>query len=537
MKNDKISSTKIKNYYTFIIWSVLLATLPVVICLIRFLATGDSFAEIWPAGSTWNDEAFYFKQTEGIVTHGVPQGYFGYNESRAQLLSFGAWVPIILAPQALFGKIFGFGVFTPFIFNICIMACSLLIFGLLAKIELGAMSSIYLSLFVFIPLSRFTFSYMPEIMIISLCIVLFGLYLSAVEKPHFVKDLLMYLILVYLVILRPYLAVLFLFPVMAAFRRHGKTKLLFIFLCLLCIGAALWGYSFFTDKFTAPYMEDIYTDWFHKVFTHGPRTVYNEVMERLRYNFALMGFRMQQSVDSLDAVGGYYTVYIILSFMVLLSSPITLLSIKLQASEEEKSNSSTYQKVFLYILVFLAQASVLLAMAALYNIADGYRHLICFIVLDILLLLSEKNIFASFKFFSVGVCIVLSVFFFLVKGDIPDSYSIPTLDRKDPKRTELALSQEKLKKEMPLTEGISWDNTVDIMYLPEADLGVYYAVPAGYGINMCERSFLFDNISSLKSGFVIIPAGDALTDILSRNGYVKLTDITGGYSVYKRSDR
>ncbi len=220
-KNNK--SLRSKNAdYLFILWAVLLASLPVLSAMVRLMATAHGFSEIWPIGSSWNDEAFYFKQTESIVSYGLPQGYFGYNESSAASLSFGAWAPIILIPGAIWGKLFGYGMLSPYIFNVVFLSLCLLGFGILKKIGLADMSMLYLIFFSFAPLSRYMFSYMPEIMIIGLVIVLLGLFESSREKAFWVKDIFIFLILVYLVTIRPYLAVLFIMPALLSFERKGK---------------------------------------------------------------------------------------------------------------------------------------------------------------------------------------------------------------------------------------------------------------------------------------------------------------------------
>ena len=64
-----------KRYLTMI-KAVLLALLPVLCCLVYCAAQGRSLAEVYLPCSEWNDELFYYKQVEGIVNFGYPQGYF-----------------------------------------------------------------------------------------------------------------------------------------------------------------------------------------------------------------------------------------------------------------------------------------------------------------------------------------------------------------------------------------------------------------------------------------------------------------------------
>ena len=45
---------------------------------------GVPLGRIYLPASAWSDEVYYAKQLSAVVTHGVPQGYFGFNESHAR---------------------------------------------------------------------------------------------------------------------------------------------------------------------------------------------------------------------------------------------------------------------------------------------------------------------------------------------------------------------------------------------------------------------------------------------------------------------
>ncbi|MCR4617986.1 MAG: hypothetical protein K5669_07355 [Lachnospiraceae bacterium] len=491
------------------------------------LYNNASFADIWPISSTWNDEAFYYKQTQGIVDYGIPQGYFGYNESRAQQLTFGAWAPVILYPCAVFGKIFGFGFNAPYIFNIIFLSAALLVFGLLSHIKLKEASILYILLFAFFPISRFTLSYMPEIMMIGLVILLYGLFLSSVKKLLPIKDILIYLILTYLVIMRPYLATLFVFPLYLAFKRTGKKKLFYAVACVLIALISLVLYSKINDKFTAPYIGDVYIDYFSKVFTHGPRTVFNEVVQSLDSNMRLMLFRIGKAFNGLDSVGGYYLCFIISSLLVATLGILGFIgkAFKGIASKNKKNNSPvTYDSKavspLLYLLVFVAQLSVLLAVLILYNVADGYRHLVVFIVLDIFIMCMDKHISAYVKLPLQAVCAAAFILFFLVKADIPD-YKLPVIKNSSPEREQFYSHAKEINEILSLTDEISWDNTVDVLPSSSENLECYYLVPSGFGINLCEESYLESNINNLKSKYIILPADNTLCSKLIDIGYTK----------------
>lgn len=89
-----------KRYVT-LIKAALLALLPLLCAMARCAVQGGSIGQVYLPGSQWNDELFYYKQVEGIITYGYPQGFFGFNESHALKLSFAAWSPVLVFPLSL----------------------------------------------------------------------------------------------------------------------------------------------------------------------------------------------------------------------------------------------------------------------------------------------------------------------------------------------------------------------------------------------------------------------------------------------------
>ena len=67
---------------------------------------GVPLGKIYLPASAWSDEVYYAKQLSAVVTHGVPQGYFGFNESHAEIGRFAAWGPAVFYLYAIPGLIF-----------------------------------------------------------------------------------------------------------------------------------------------------------------------------------------------------------------------------------------------------------------------------------------------------------------------------------------------------------------------------------------------------------------------------------------------
>ena len=59
--------------------------------------------DIYLPASSWSDEVVYSKQLSAVVEYGAPQGYFGFNESHADIGTFAAWGPAIFWLYAIPG--------------------------------------------------------------------------------------------------------------------------------------------------------------------------------------------------------------------------------------------------------------------------------------------------------------------------------------------------------------------------------------------------------------------------------------------------
>ena len=70
------------------------------------LVYGVPFGQIYLPASAWSDEVYYVKQLSAVVTHGAPQGYFGFNESHAEVGRFAAWGPAVFY---LYGRASDYG--------------------------------------------------------------------------------------------------------------------------------------------------------------------------------------------------------------------------------------------------------------------------------------------------------------------------------------------------------------------------------------------------------------------------------------------
>ena len=113
--------------------ALLLALVPLLCCVAYCAAQGRWIWEVYLPSSQWNDELFYYKQVEGILSHGYPQGYFGFNESHALKLSFAAWSPVLVFPWVIWGLMFGWNLASPVLCNIFLLSLACFLYVWLVR--------------------------------------------------------------------------------------------------------------------------------------------------------------------------------------------------------------------------------------------------------------------------------------------------------------------------------------------------------------------------------------------------------------------
>ena len=268
-----------KNKRETVICASLLGLTPMIMALVYCAINGGAFSLPFLPDSGWNDELLYYKMTEAVLTKGFPTGYFGYNESHAEILSFATWNPLMLLGWVIFGKLFGWGLNSPYYSNIFYISCALFLFGLLTRIDkrkTGILIFLFLSLK---PIGRYLLSCTPETFVYSLIIICLGLCVSRINRKE--KITIGYVVavstlLILLIHFRPYLLLLFFLPIYCVYKakKSGVMNLQQVTgSFMLIIAAVLFSiisYVFVTKHFTAEYQEEsLYTDWIEAFFDGG----------------------------------------------------------------------------------------------------------------------------------------------------------------------------------------------------------------------------------------------------------------------------
>lgn len=118
-----------------------------------FLCYRTPLNEVWLPTTMNNDEALYNRQVVSVLTHGGPQGYFGYQESTADIGRYGTWGPLLIWAYALPGLLFGASVNVVLWCNLLLIAVGIAVFARCARLNYwqcialcGALFSIMLPL-------------------------------------------------------------------------------------------------------------------------------------------------------------------------------------------------------------------------------------------------------------------------------------------------------------------------------------------------------------------------------------------------------
>ncbi len=480
--------------------ALLLSLLPLAAGSLLCLFSGKTILDVYLPASEWNDEIIYYKQVEAVVNYGIPQGFFGYDESRALHLSFGTWNPVLLLPFMLWGLLFGWNLLSPILCNTVLMMFAVFFFVLLTKPDrrqTAALGILYLtSLFT----TRYMLSTMAETILIFYAVVFLGLCISYQEEEKNYKLVLSYILVVLMTLGRPYLLVFILFPAYLLFR---KNKVLGVLVTLLTILGSAGLYFAITANFCAPYFIDsVKTYWVQQYRLAG-------VWEGLKYTVkeVLKGALEFFSLCFLGVKGDTERSGLALQFLV------AFLVIGIQTVLDFIKKRK--KEFLLHGFLTGSFVVVLLALFLMYQLMAGSRHFVVFITMGFFVISRMEG-----KWF--GKILLTGALFSIIYIQVPEDLLYCQVPFQNGQReAELSLLEAQLEENMRMTgeEVPSFDNVV-IWTLSDNVNGkdtmtewqLLYAVPAGYGINCCSGGYVQTNFDTLKSRYLAVPAGGALDE-------------------------
>lgn len=492
-----------------LIKAVLLSLLPLLACVILCGVDGRFIWDVYLPLSEWNDEIFYYKQVEAMVEYGIPQGYFGFDESRAQYLSFGAWNPLILVPYVVWGWIFGWNLLSPILCNIVLLMVAVFGYVLLArpdKRQCIALAVLYMaSLFT----TRYCLSVMAEAILMFYGILFLGFCVSYRREEKNYKLFWAIFMIVQLALIRPYLLTLILWPAYEIFK---KSKWKACVIVILTAAGSIGLYFAIAGSICAPYFRSlINTDWIKTFFWSGPwegiKFTLKQIMDAtLEYlGMCVSGIRGQTERHGLA-----------LQFLVIL----IVLCIQTIVDLIKKKKSLAQ-----HLLLTLSFGGSLLALLLLYQLHAGGRHLLLFVTMGIFIISQMENKWMG----KVAVTAVLLAFAFLQMPDRTLYKRVPyeTMEA----RTQYLQLKEELEAGMVLQvedapsyeNAIIWtiSDTVDGSYM-ETFWQHLYALPSGFGISCCSDGFVKYNFESLQCRYLLVPCGGELDHMCLEAGKTEI---------------
>ena len=484
--------------------ALFLALIPVACALVYCRLKGQGFSQIYLPASPWNDELFYYKLTENVLSYGYPQGYFGFNESHGLCLSFAAWSPVLLVFWVIWGFFFGWNLLSPMLCNIALLSIAMLFFALLVRPD--RRQSIWIGILygTFLPVTRFALSCIPEAELFALFILFLGLTAACRRKYRCWMVYTMFALVMLMTWMRPYLILLLLTPASLLFGQKGKRALL---PTVGAAGAAVTVYGAVNHFFSAPYLTDLfYTEWITVYFEQGVFAGLRYTVWKLCTSFASMLGMIWENLTIgsglISAAGLYYFIFLLLLLYL--------------------TGKTVYRMIHKNWKGYLPEGQMLLCMFGffvadllMYRIQEGGRHTLVYIVGCLFLLPVEADLRRVRQMcLPFGMTIVF-LLLFVERGNIPYEFTLPCGSEEH--RADLKNLEEQLEERMELTGAApNYDNTViwtawDSIdgETKTVDFGAYYAIPKGFGINLCDGGYMDVNLETLQSRYIgTIPGGD-----------------------------
>lgn len=520
------------------IWIKLLvaALLPLICCFIYCLTRGHKISDIYLPTSEWNDELFYYKQVESILSHKIPQGFYGFNESQALKLTFAAWSPVLLAPWLLWGLVFGWNLTAPIYCNIFLMMLALVLFVALVKPNWKQFGVFAVFFVLFKPFVRYMFCCMPEITCFALVIIFYSLAVNYLNHEKSYKLVILFVLAGLMTLMRPYLILFLLLPIYLLIRKRKWIGALLSAAVTLVI---LIVYYLIKHYLSAEYFKPLFfTDWLTTFFTDGFAEGYKHFVGKFYWmGLEFINHMISGLKDGL-ASGIYFICYISMMVVLIVRSICDL--------KKQKKTPSVSGRNMLIIESHLAFSFVgmLIALLLMYKMTEGSKHLATFLTAGIMIvsLIDLKGTLGAK--IQTGLLILILGFLYIFKAKDAYNYQAPFIDSDLAARYETIESV--LSKEMVLSNnGPSFDNVIiwtlqDMVSSEDSDIPMamstewqaLYYLPKGFGISCCEYEYVKENLDSLKSKYVMtIPLGD-LDKTIKERGYSSIYD-DGSISIYK----
>ena len=498
---------------------------PLLMCLVFCLIKGHSLKDVFLPSSEWNDELFYFKQVEGTVGCLYPRGYFGFNESHADLLSFAAWSPVLVTPWILWGLVFGWNLLSPIACNIALLCITGALFVILTEMKVKDMIPLGVMMIAFTPFVRYMLSGMPEIICFSACILFTGLTINYLAKEKLYKLIILFTLAAIMTLMRPYLFLFFIMPVFLAIKKY-KVKGLIV---SAVTGIATIGiYVFIKVKLSADYFTALYnTDWVTDFVNKGIATGIHNLAYRIYAMCLNIADYVKSGIITGLCAGAIFAAFFVLFFIMTVRFILDIIKAKKEKNEENKN------KLFVEGHFLLVMFGMFCALVLMYKLTEGSKHFLTFLALGVFILALYHG-----KYYIENIILVLAfVFFFIIKAASPYDYEVPFKNEVIEAKTNEW--QQAFDENITVNEDtLSYDNVIIWNFVDVKDGTSYplkwqylYMLPEGMGISCCEPQYVKDNFDSLQSKYIVTLTGSE-TDLLCQEKGKQLLHADDDLSFY-----
>ncbi len=515
---------KIKNNYLLILGGFVFVGAVLIACIVYAALQGLGITDINPYASEWNDEVIYYKQIESVLHYGLPQGYFGYNESTATVGTFGAWCPVILLPYVALSAIFGLSPVKIYLFNILMVTAASLIYYLIAKPTIKQ-TVLYFILMLSLPIAiRYTLSNMVEATFFAGVIIIAGLIeYCKKNNPNNILIVFFYALILFLSLSRPYFAAFMLFPLYFHLRLSGR-KLLPIIFCSIFLVLFFTGYAASTLLVAPYFVEIVQVSQLDILFNDG---VFSFIIHNL-YNLTVIADYIITSFSNTILMQNETEAEIIYFCTSLFLLFITVFAIFVKNKKKDHD-------FCLAIITIVVTSAILFALIILYTPYQGSRHLISIIIFLGLFSIGviNDNRTKITTGLLVSALLLTAVFSWFQLPTNEYTYSLPNYDTNK-------LSNNIIEDEAMLlsdayvvdTQGVNWDNTV-MFTLGSTNFNYLYYLPAGSGIQLVTINYVVEKEGGFASRYVITENSDYFRDLMFLKGFSPLKT-ADSYILYEK---
>ncbi len=533
--------------------ALLLALVPVLCCVAYCAAQGRWIWEVYLPSSQWNDELFYYKQVEGILSHGYPQGYFGFNESHALKLSFAAWSPVLVFPWVIWGLLFGWNLASPVLCNIFLLSLACFLYVWLVRPSWRQLGMVALLFGLYNNFARYMLSGMPEAICFAMVILFYGAAVNYLRRRKSYKLVVLFAMSCTMTLMRPYLILFLLLPCWLWILGSRRGRWLRVLGSAAILGATLGLYGAINHYLGAEYITPLfYTDWIQAFFRQG-------VLGGLRFTFEKLLTKGSEYMDyakqglrTVNTTGAVYAGYLLCLFALAVQCAGDWAAYRSSGKGLDRSSGKGLDRhpgedldrhpgagdspqgaaagwaVARAHLAFCF-LTMLPALLLMYKTIEGSRHLLTFMAALIFLIpLAEKG--AWRRTACVAACLG-AAFAYLYIYRAADPYDYQVAYMQEERRASLE-EWERVFDESLVLDREDVPNYRNVVIWVQNDViedaPVYtawqllYMLPEGFGINCCTREYVLEHVGSLRSRYLCGPVGGEIERLCEENGYRQL---------------